>query len=270
MIFGMWNPEKSLYQYLIDLPTSTVCCSHFTLGNPKCHFSTLFIYASHYLRYLRLKRTVSMIVNLPITPEKCHRTTRYLMKCRTHSSDGRYNVQCLFQTLVAVKRRVVLCSTCGCEKSRLWCVATWMSGRQRHSKCSKCPPSSWRHASSLFCHAEIQPTSQQAAAATRAYRGLVLCIHAPASCPRCSNQPGLGDNRWRATYHDWWNGQHRHDCHVLVHCVGLRQTRPQQCCLSLAAALASATRLNVTVQVTVSKQLWLNCIVTCAVHLILI
>jgi len=90
------------------------------------------------------------------------------------------------------------------------------------------------------------------------------------SCPRCSNQPGLGDNRWLATYHDWWNGQHRHDCHVLVHCLGLRQTRPQQCCLSLAAALASATRLNVTVQVTVSKQLWLNCTVTGAVRHILI
>jgi len=31
---------------------------------------------------------------------------------------------------------------------------------------------------------------------------------------------------------------------VLVHCLGGRQTRPQQCCVLLAAALASATRFD--------------------------
>ena len=47
--------------------------SHFTLGNPKRHFSTvLFIHTSYYLRYLRRKQTVTP---LPTTPEKCHRTT---------------------------------------------------------------------------------------------------------------------------------------------------------------------------------------------------
>ena len=35
-----------------------------------------------------------------------------------------------------------------------------------------------------------------------------------------------------------------HEGNVLVHCVGGRQTRPQQCCVLLAAALASAARLN--------------------------
>jgi len=35
----------------------------------------LFICASHYLRYLRIKRTVTAIVNLPVTPENCHYTT---------------------------------------------------------------------------------------------------------------------------------------------------------------------------------------------------
>jgi len=43
----------------------------------------------------------------------------------------------------------------------------------------------------------------------------------------------------------------------------------KQCCVLLAAALASATRLNSTVQVTVSKQLWVSCTVTVAVHFIL-
>jgi len=66
---------KILHQQLMYLPTSPVNCSHFTLGNPTNHFSTiLFICTSHYLRYLRLKRTVTVIVNVPITPEKCNRT----------------------------------------------------------------------------------------------------------------------------------------------------------------------------------------------------
>ena len=51
----------------------SVNCSHFTFGNPKRYFSTiLFIRTSDYSRYLR---TVTVIVNFPITPEKCHRTT---------------------------------------------------------------------------------------------------------------------------------------------------------------------------------------------------
>ena len=53
---------------------------------------------------------------------------------------------------------------------------------------------------------------------------------------------------------------------MLVHCLSGRQTRPQQCCRSLAAALASATWLDSTVQVTVSKQLRLSCTVTVTVH----
>jgi len=41
------------------------------------------------------------------------------------------------------------------------------------------------------CSAEIQPVSQQAAAATHQHRGLVLNTHAPVSCPRCDNLPNL-------------------------------------------------------------------------------
>ena len=83
MIFGTSNPQKILHQYLIDLPTSLVCCSHFILGNPKSHFSTILficiICSSHYLCYLRFG-TITVIVNLPITPEKYHHTTLWTVE----------------------------------------------------------------------------------------------------------------------------------------------------------------------------------------------
>ena len=41
--FGMLNPEKIWHEYITDLPTSPVRCSHFTLGSPKNHFSTLLL-----------------------------------------------------------------------------------------------------------------------------------------------------------------------------------------------------------------------------------
>ena len=41
----MSNPEKIWHEYLTELSTSGVMCSHFTLGNPKKSFSTLlFMY----------------------------------------------------------------------------------------------------------------------------------------------------------------------------------------------------------------------------------
>ena len=74
MIYDGLNPDKIWHQQLVHLPTLPVCCSHFTLGNPKSHFSTvlLFIHTSDYLRYLRRKQTVTP---LPTTPEKRHRNT---------------------------------------------------------------------------------------------------------------------------------------------------------------------------------------------------
>ena len=85
-------------------------------------------------------------MNLPITPEESHAALPCEMQ--THSYDGRYIVS--LETLVALKRWVVLCGTGGCEKSRLCCVATWMSDKQRHSKRSKWPPSAWIHANRFF------------------------------------------------------------------------------------------------------------------------
>ena len=65
-----WENLTSIACTLFHL---TLYCSHFTLGNPKSHFSTvLFIHTSDYLRYVRRKQTVT---SLPTTPAKFHRTT---------------------------------------------------------------------------------------------------------------------------------------------------------------------------------------------------
>ena len=38
----MLNPQKICHQQLVHLPTSTVYCSHFALGNPKSHFQQYY------------------------------------------------------------------------------------------------------------------------------------------------------------------------------------------------------------------------------------
>jgi len=79
MIHGTWNPEKILHQsWIFAHLTSKVVA--ILLGNPKTHFQQYYSYVLHkrtsdYLRYLRTKQTVTVIVNLPITPEKCCRST---------------------------------------------------------------------------------------------------------------------------------------------------------------------------------------------------
>ena len=52
--------------------------------------------------------------------------------------------------LVALKRAGCGLALVALKKNRLWCVATGISGKQRHSKCSKSPPYTQIHASSLF------------------------------------------------------------------------------------------------------------------------
>ena len=88
------------------------------------------------------------------------------------------------------------------EKNRLWCVATGMSGKQYHSKCSEWPPSALIHASSLFRHClitystprctEIQPMSQQAAAASL---NMSISIHALLLQRGPDAVKGYADNR---------------------------------------------------------------------------
>jgi len=109
VIFDTWNHQNILNQQLIDFGMSPISCSHFTLENPKKnHFSTRFlIHTSGYLRYLRIQRTVTVIVHLPVTSEKCHRTT-----CEMRNS---FVWWCLWKASCVVwhcwlcKARVVLC-----------------------------------------------------------------------------------------------------------------------------------------------------------------
>jgi len=120
VIFGKWNRVKILHQQLIDLPASPVSCSHCTLENKKNHFSTiLFVRTSDCLRYFRIKRTVTLIMNLPITTEKCHRTTLCNAK-----------LTCLMECILFPSKRRWL------WKGELCCVAIWLSGKQYHIKCS--------------------------------------------------------------------------------------------------------------------------------------
>ena len=47
--------------------TLPVYCSHFILGNPKSHFSTvLFIHSSDYLRYLRRNKLQLLYCSVPV------------------------------------------------------------------------------------------------------------------------------------------------------------------------------------------------------------
>jgi len=74
----------------------------------KKSFSTiLLIRTSNYLRYLRIKRTVTVTMNWPTISEKCNRTILW-------------NTE-----LVHLIEGILFSSKCWCiEKSRLWYVAT--------------------------------------------------------------------------------------------------------------------------------------------------
>jgi len=74
-----------------------------------------------------------MFVNFSITPEKCHRTTLW-------------NAESIRPGILFPSKRWWL------WKGELCCVAPWIPGKKRHSKCSKLPLSAWIHASSVLCH----------------------------------------------------------------------------------------------------------------------
>jgi len=87
-----------LHQHVMDVPISPICCNVATVPSvsiksffsniihvfisknkqiPCQGFKNAYICTANYFRYLRIKRTVTMNVNLPTTPEKCHRTTSW-------------------------------------------------------------------------------------------------------------------------------------------------------------------------------------------------
>ena len=50
-IFGTWNPDKILFQQLIDLPISPVSCRHCYLGKSKVIFQSAWTYGTHFLTW---------------------------------------------------------------------------------------------------------------------------------------------------------------------------------------------------------------------------
>jgi len=140
MIFGMWNREKKLTWKSYRLSSLIVRCSHFTTGNPKSHFSTvLFIHISEYLRYLTRKQSV---IYVPTPPET---VTTLIYELQNFFI--RLNVYCVLSD-IGGSEKSQLWIVSGSEKIPLWCVATRMSAKQCHSKCSEWPRSALIHASS--------------------------------------------------------------------------------------------------------------------------
>jgi len=215
MIFGVLNPQKIWHQQLVHLPISPAYCCHFTLENPKSQFPTvLFIHTSHYFRYFRGKVML--------------RSSKHLFVALTRTGCDVWQLEC--------QASYVTASVQSNHLQHGYMFPVFFVTDQLHS-----PPRS----------GEIQPMSQQDASTTRPYCGFVLDTRAVAACPKRGNLPGCGQDCWLATCQDWLTGHgaearlcHEHD--VLAHCLAGRQTRLQQCCGSLVAASASATRLGNT------------------------
>jgi len=145
MIFGTLNPEKIWHENLTDLSISPVSCSHLILGNlKKSHFQHYYSYILLIICYLRRKQTV---IYLPTPPENV--TTIY---CELQSFFIWLKVCCVLSNTGGSEESQLWVVVGSSEKNRLWCVATGMSGKQCHSKCSEWPPSAPIHASSLFRH----------------------------------------------------------------------------------------------------------------------
>ena len=144
------NPEKIWHENLTDLSTSPVRYSHFTLGSPKMSFSTiLFIHTSDCLRYLRRKNCNP----LATPPENITTLTCEMQKFFIWFIWLR--VCCILSIVGGSEKSQLWVVICGSERNRLWCMATGMSGKQCHSKCSEWPPSALVHASSLFRHRSV-------------------------------------------------------------------------------------------------------------------
>ena len=148
------------------LSTFPVRCSHWK--SKKVIFNNI-IHTYFWLFTLSHKKT---ICNPLVHPTwKCHHTNLWILR----NFIIWLKVCCVLSDVGGSEKSQLWVVIGGSEKNRLWCVATGMSGKQCHSKCSKWPPSSVIHASSFFdtvqsrstprC-AKIQPTSQQATAAS--------------------------------------------------------------------------------------------------------
>ena len=135
MILCVLNPEKIWHQQLLHFPTSPVYCSHFTLGNPKSHFSTVsFIHAC---------TSVLGLFSLSQKKTNCYSLTHHTWKnvtalpCKMHNFFIWWRYVAFLQTLVALKKAG--CGLALVSLKRTGCGMWQMSGKQRYNKCSKWP-----------------------------------------------------------------------------------------------------------------------------------
>jgi len=152
MIFGMLNPEKIWHESLTDVSTSPVRCSHFTFGNPKKVIFNSIIHTYFWLFLLSQKKTNCNPLAHPTW--KCHHTNLWIAKL-FHLTEGLLR---FFSNVGSSRKSQLWVIVSGSEKNPLWCVATGISDKQCHSKCSEWPPSALIHASSLFWHWSVHST----------------------------------------------------------------------------------------------------------------
>ena len=129
MIFGKWNLEKIWHENLTDCPPRLSDIATLYLVKSKKSFSIIHSY--FWLFTLSHEKTICNPLTYPI--RKCHHINLWIAKL-FHLTEG------LLRSLRCWriwKEQVVG----GSENNRLWCVATGMSGKKCHSKCSDWPRS---------------------------------------------------------------------------------------------------------------------------------
>jgi len=152
MIFGKLNPEKIWHENLTGLSTSPVRCSF--LGNPqKSRFQQYYSYIL--LSIYVISKEKETAIHLRTPPENVTTLT-----CELHNFFIWLKVCCVLSNVGGSEKIQLWVVVGGSEKKRLRCVATGMSGKQRHSKCSEWPPSVLIHASSLFRHCVYYATAE--------------------------------------------------------------------------------------------------------------
>ena len=104
------------------------------------------IQKSHFQQYYSYILLIIYIISQENTPPENVTTLTYKLQNFFHLTEG---LLCFFKRWRLWKLQLWVVVG-GSEKKRLWCVATGMSGKQRHSKCSEWPPTVLIHASSLF------------------------------------------------------------------------------------------------------------------------
>jgi len=149
---------------------------------------------------------------MPTTSEKCH-------------CENLWNAEfvCLIEAILFFLQILMALLWWLC--SALWCMTTWMSVKQRHSKCSKWPLSAWTHASSPFRHWPIA-TSITLCWNSASLKKLLpqqigtryTCSCITALCPRCGNLQDLDRSGLSALSGVlfWWDNASNQKCVLLV------------------------------------------------------